>query len=966
MSDPQRSNDEARVMSDQDDSREPLEELASEYIDGLRRGESLSVEDYASMHPQLADEIRDVFPTVAAMEGLQQRTQPTAPLSGCPDAQLGDYKVIAEIGRGGMGIVYEAEQVTLGRRVAVKVLPKQALRSERDVQRFHREAQTAAKLHHTNIVPVFGVGEQDGLHYIVMQFIKGVGLDEILEELRRLVLQIDVTEHDKSPSSARSLLANRNAAALLTGKLDAETLAGMLSDTKCDLSDLRAVDFRLRNNVGEFTTTTIDPLEESAQVTQTTADRQNPMAEVAARRIHGEYWRNVARIGLQAAKALQYAHADGTLHRDIKPANLLLDEHGVVWVADFGLAKAVEHNNVTWTGDVVGTLSYMAPERFKGDGDQRCDIYSLGLTLYEMLTFDRAFGGSDRVALMHRVTKDELIPPRRRNSTIPRDLETIVMKAAAKDPEDRYESAQELATDLERFLDDRPILARRTRASELLIRWCRRNPVVAGLTAFAACSLILAVAGITFGYVRESAQRQRAELTSRAAVQALEQIYTQFAPEPVSLQEETTTEVDQEEPLVVTSQLPLSPRVAQLLESLLEFYDQLSLQSEGNQDVLIKSIVANRRVGDIHYRLGEADKALGAYQRGIDRLREARGVIPNKSSLDLELARIHNRMGIVLGQTRRHDEAVDAHRRSKQLLESNQQTDDAQFELARSLHLLYMAERRCLWKNKHKKKDHGEVMNDEHQYLLADAETLLTSLVQRQPNTPEYSFLLARCYRTKSEQFRKGSDSLASSQEAIDILERLVSEFPDVPDYRFELGDLYSSLVFRKLYSKGWHNTEWTPELRQNAEEQLLAALDVTNDLDLTHPNIPQYLMLKSRLHHTYAKVLKDSDRVADAERQYRRAIEKQRLVVRHADDGHHHEIFLARYRLEFAELQFKLGQTEDAERTLETFTSELEALLDDPAGRLDRRSQSSAQEMLSKGQKLRQRINDGYSTNES
>lgn len=126
MSDPQRSNDEAGATSDGDDSCVLLEELASEYIDGLRRGESLRVEDYASKHPHLADEILDVFPTVAAMEGLQQRTRPTAPLSGCPAAQLGDYKVIAEIGRGGMGIVYEAEQVTLGRRVAVKVLPKQS------------------------------------------------------------------------------------------------------------------------------------------------------------------------------------------------------------------------------------------------------------------------------------------------------------------------------------------------------------------------------------------------------------------------------------------------------------------------------------------------------------------------------------------------------------------------------------------------------------------------------------------------------------------------------------------------------------------------------------------------------------------------------------------------------------------------------------------------------------------------
>ncbi len=960
MSDPRHSNDESLAADDQDDSRDPLEELAAEYIDGLRRGEPLRVEDYASMHPELADEIRDVFPTVAAMEGLQQRTRQTAPLSGCPTAQLGDYKVIAEIGRGGMGIVYEAEQVTLGRRVAVKVLPKQALRSERDVQRFYREAQTAAKLHHTNIVPVFGVGEQDGLHYIVMQFIKGVGLDEILEELRHIVLQTDDTEDDKSPSRARSLLANRNAAALLTGKLDAETLTGALSDTDFEL---RISDDDSLRGPGAFNTTTAAPLEDSAEETQTTAGQQRPMAEAVAKRVHGEYWKNVARIGLQAAKALQYAHADGTLHRDIKPANLLLDEHGVVWVADFGLAKAVEHDNVTWTGDVVGTLSYMAPERFKGEGDQRCDIYSLGLTLYEMLTFDRAFGGSDRVALMHRVTKDELVPPRRRNPAIPRDLETIAMKAAAKDPADRYESAQELATDLELFLEDRPILARRARPTELLIRWCRRNPVVAGLTATAACSLILAIAGITGGYIRESAQRQRAELTSQAAVQVLEKIYTQFAPEPVDLQEQSPGEISEDEPSVAASQLPLSPNVARLLESLLQFYDQLSVQSEGNEVVLMKSIVANRRVGDIHHRLGEGDKALAAYERGIKRIRETRGNISQWSSLDLELARLHNRVGIVLGHTRRHDEAVVAHRQSLRLLESGDLNAPAQFELARSLHLLHMAERRCQWTKKHRKR-RGVDADGAHQHLLTRAEALLKSLVEEHPTVPDYRLQLARCYRARSEQTWQGSGT-AGFQQAVEILEQLVRELPDVPDYRFELGDVYSSMVIRELYSLGWRRTEWTVEVLQNAEEHLLSALDVTNDLDLTHPNIPQYLMLKSRLHHTYAKVLKESDRLTDAERQYRRAIEKQRLVVRHASDGHHHEIFLARYRLELAELQFELDQTEDAESTLEAFTNELEALLDDPGCRLGRRSQKSAQELLSNSEELRRRIN-GRAVDES
>ena len=186
------------------------------------------------------------------------------------------------------------------------------------------------------------------------------------------------------------------------------------------------------------------------------------------------YWQSVARVGIQVAEALDYAHKQGVIHRDVKPSNLLLDARGTVWVADFGLAKADDQDNLTHTGDILGTLRYMPPEAFEGRSGARGDIYSLGLTLYELLAFRPGYEERDRNMLIKRVTSEE--PPRLRslNADVPRDLETIVHKAIDRDPDHRYPTAGELAADLQRYLDDEPIHARRTTPMERCARWCRR------------------------------------------------------------------------------------------------------------------------------------------------------------------------------------------------------------------------------------------------------------------------------------------------------------------------------------------------------------------------------------------------------------------------------------------------------------------------------------------------------------
>ena len=234
------------------------------------------------------------------------------------------------------------------------------------------------------------------------------------------------------------------------------------------------------------------------------------------------FFRSVARIGQQVAEALEYANRQGVLHRDIKPANLLLDPKGNVWVADFGLAKATDTRDVTEAGDLLGTVRYMAPERFEGKCDPRSDVYALGLTLYELLALRPAFEAADRQALIRRVMNEEPEPLRRSVPHLPRDLETIVAKAIARDPAGRYSTAAALADDLQRFLDDKPIQARRVGAAEQAWRWARRNPVVAGSLGAAAAAL-LAVAGLSLLYANRQA-RDAAEIRQLAMERTTESL----------------------------------------------------------------------------------------------------------------------------------------------------------------------------------------------------------------------------------------------------------------------------------------------------------------------------------------------------------------------------------------------------------------------------------------------------------
>jgi WD40 repeat protein/serine/threonine protein kinase len=493
-------------MSDNDASAaDPLGQIADEFVEAFRQGKRPTVEEFARRYPEHADDIRDILPALGLMEKAKsddatgepaKAAAPAAPTAVPHLRQLGDYQILREVGRGGMGVVYEAQQLSLGRHVAIKVLPSHALLDPKHLRRFEREAKAAARLHHTNIVPVFGVGEQDGLHYYVMQFIPGLGLHEVLAELRRL----------RHPRGGQALTQGDAPGRATDGTRDvsaADVARGLLSG-----------EFRQAEPAVTMATPTGEPAAGAApapgQAADTSATIHLPgQTEVSALSESGrQYWQSVARVGMQVADALTYAASQGVLHRDIKPSNLLLDDTGNVWVTDFGLAKADDSDNLTQTGDIVGTLRYMAPERFNGQGDLRSDVYSLGLTLYELLALRPAFHEGDRNKLVKQVMHDEPVRPRRLNPAVPRDLETVVLKAIARDPAHRYQTPGAMADDLKRFVEDRPVKARRASEAEKFWRWCRRNPALAGALAGLVLLFWVAFAGITVNYVKAEAARK--------------------------------------------------------------------------------------------------------------------------------------------------------------------------------------------------------------------------------------------------------------------------------------------------------------------------------------------------------------------------------------------------------------------------------------------------------------------------
>lgn len=472
--------------------------LANEYLDRCRAGENPSIAEYKSSHPELAEQISEVFPMMRLMEQNAPNLHAETPSSigKLQDLkQLGEFRILREIGRGGMGVVYEAMQESLSRRVALKVCPFTDALHPSYVARFERESRAAAMMHHTNIVPVFAVGKQGDHQYYAMQFIEGAPLNDVILELAKVCglrgAQRKPLNEAVAIDSHRSQSIQEVSQSLLQG------LPALAEDLDEQVSE--------SSRSGDLSKVSLP-----GQSSSVTAGKQDS-SPCSTR----EYFQSIARIGKQVCSALEYSHSFGTFHRDIKPSNLMLDYYGTVWVTDFGLVKSESEEDLTEAGELLGTLRYMPPEQTEGNFGPRGDIYSLGLTLYELTTLRPAFPQESRNELVVALQESTPQRPRELNPRVPLDLETIILKAIDREPDRRYLTAQEFGADLNRFLDGKPIHARRISPFVRFTKWVKRYPIVAALSASLLMAVCVGAAGVVSQWLRAEESARRAQQEAR-------------------------------------------------------------------------------------------------------------------------------------------------------------------------------------------------------------------------------------------------------------------------------------------------------------------------------------------------------------------------------------------------------------------------------------------------------------------
>lgn len=934
-------------MNPPDVERNPVEMLADEFAERYRRGEYPSVSEYTSKYPEHAEEIQELFPSLVMLEQLKQkevverdiaeqqgRYQPGRTL------RIGDFDIVNEVGRGGMGVVYEAIQRSLGRRVALKVLTASTLSSKNQFQRFQREARAAAALHHTNIVPIFGVGQDDDVHYYVMQFIEGAGLDVIIEELKKIAARgsLPATSDLRAGAPSAQLAAEamlRNSQQSGSSGIAPGTFAAAPTIVATTPTEVLPV---AKKSISKETVEVCEAADTSPPdlIDQANDKTGNQTVDAVGPLNWGaHYWKRVASLGLQVAGALDYAHKQGVIHRDIKPANLVRDNHGIVWITDFGLAKHSENESLTRTGDIVGTLRYMAPEQFNGQTDGRSDIYSLGLTLYELLTLRPAFDSESRQKLIQQLTQSQPPRPRSINPHIPRDLETIILKAIASEPRDRYATAGKLAEDLECFLDDRPIQARPIRAPERLWRWSRRNPALAALTGAAIGLLILVAAVATIGNVQTKRAllkvdqerkkavdaKQQAEANLNVAIDAFEDIFERVTSRAVPRSVNWNLENENAAPI----EMVMSPADAELLQGLLDFYNEFAERNAGNMQLQAKTAEAHRRVGAIQKKLGHYEDSEAAYKNALVIYQELTDAEPTVPTFLVAQTDLLNEMGQLYLANGRLRDAFESHWQAQKILNDVPAAMAGEalirFSLAKTYIFLGSMGNRIetgVRPNDPPQKDNGFAqrikerapfdVSSRMRESLDRAAALLDVLIQEEPNNAEYRLASAQLHRNQflhANRVREFETARTEMNQAISILEQLVADFPNNLQHQFELADTLALA------------TPSPSTDDQTVESMLDRAVTMGDQLVDAVPNMPEYRSLLAVSLGKLALVQSRSGDFEQAEINFRRAVTENSTLIEQSPDNLMYRATAAQTANDYADLMREWGIVESEEPRL-------------------------------------------------
>lgn len=848
-------NDENTNLGEEttiNDELNTIEQLCDHYVQLRRQQNPISVEQFAAQHPRQSAQIMELLPTILMMEAARDRNRgkrKDGRVNRGPEkiTQLGDFKIIGELGRGGMGIVYEAHQNSLDRNVALKVLPKHAL-GERNVAKFNHEASVAANLHHTNIAPVYGVGEANGFHYFAMQLLDGQSLDRFVQN-----------DWDESDS-------------------------------------IRQPRFQAKD--------------------ESPSELDIPL---------------IVSIACQVASALQYAHDLDVVHRDIKPSNLILGPDGHVWVTDFGLAISRNSAKQEPHEGISGTLRYIAPEKldptkFHSAVDESSDIYALGITMIELLSGRPAFISPRVNDLIVDIQAGNLAPLHYRSRALPSDLEAVLRKAVAVDPNDRYSSAKELSADLRSFSEGRTVKARPNTLRGDVWRWVKRNPALTTVSSIAFLLLIGTSVISTNLYLQNQAvlksereQLLRAENASELATRAVDQMFDQFYHD--STRSDASVQGGDTLPR-------LSNESAALLKQLSNFYVQLASQNTTDKDLPIKAIKARRRVGEIQERLGQYGEAATAFSIALNEYRGLleRGQIENTNAIILDIARLNNELGVAFRLAGSSDRAVVEHQRVirqlNQRLDGPMAEDSLLLEVARSHYLIAYRTRPGMGPNSLPPPVNGQMSEvarqdslelDSHRRVsLEQAIARLKQINVNQEADVESELsdardhLLALCYREISaDEWSKRTDvDYRLHRQSILLLKSLVERHPRQMVYRFDL--------MRTLAEINVFDPDLDAATVDEAYDSLESAREIGVDLILQEPDVAIYRIEQIHTHFKLGVLaeMKLENAQNDEEREsllraqafyFRRAnLDQTRLVFRHPDVPIY-KIWQARFSLSLA-----------------------------------------------------------------